>query len=218
MSTNDELIEALTKEREALLEQISLLRTEVRGGKKQSDLEQIEKALAVLEDPFDSQNARKIIGEIPPDEECPEGQVLRWVSPRYREVRGLRGWEPLQWGDQYTGEKGEKLKGIIPEVPRFIQGADHLDSYVRSGDVILARLDKRIWNARQTKRVLEDARRKGQLNVTEPIRLREGVYLTGDGIKTDSEPTFRKSPSDPAAPFDPESGEGAHRTQLTTPE
>jgi hypothetical protein len=218
MSTNRELIQELQEQNKILQDNIAHLKKQVKEGEPAAHRDTLDDAIAVLDDPYDVQNPFKIIGDIPPDEEFPEGQVLRWLNPRYREVRMWRGWVPLQWGDKYTGENGEKLKALVAEPPHHMQGPDRLDSYVRRGDTILGRLDKRIWDARQSRRVLEDARRRGRLEDSEPVKLRSGVYLTGDGIKRDEDPKYRREPGAPEVPFDERSGEGTHRTQLTKTE
>jgi hypothetical protein len=214
MSTNKELLEELQANNALLQEEIARLKTRLDEGDTKAERDLIDEAIAVLDDPYDVQNPHKILGPIPPDDEFPEGQMLRWLNPRYRDNRMMRGWVYMQGGDKYTGENGEKLKGLLSEVPQRMQGPDKIDSYVRRGDTILGRLDKRTWDARQTKRVLEDARRRGRLEDDKPIKLREGVYLTGDGIKKDDQPHYRRTPGGPEIPFDETTGEGTHRTQL----
>lgn len=213
MSTNKDLIEELQEQNQVLADTVSQLRTEMREGKTQVDRDLISEAISVLYDPYDIQSPFRILGDIPADDEFPDGQALRWLLPRYREGK-WRGWKPLQWGDKYTGDGGEKLEGLISDSPVRMHGPDQLDSYVRRGDVILGRLDKRIWVSRQARRELEDARRRGQLRSNDKIKLGEGVYLTGEGIREDKDPKSRKRPSDPDVPFDKETGTGAHRTQL----
>lgn len=212
--TNKELIEELSEQNKVLMEQLERLRTEMREGKQQADRDVIGEAISVLSDPYDLQSPFRITKDIPPDDEYPEGQVLRWLGVRWRESRTLRGWKPLQWGDKYTGKHGEKLREYIGDPPERMQGPDQIDSYIRRGDTFLGRLDKRIWHARRAKPVLEDARRLGGLQEGQTVKLGTGVYLTGDGIKKDTEITKREERSGPDIPFDKESGTGAHRTEL----
>jgi hypothetical protein len=214
MSTQKDLIEELQEQNKTLMDMMKTMRTEMREGKNQVDHDMIEEAMSVLYDPYEVQSPFRIIGDIPPDNEFPEGQALRWLNPRLRDGGKWMGWELLQWGDKYTGEQGEKLHGLISDRPARMKGPDRMDSYITRGDSVLGRLDKRIWHSRQVKRELEDARRRGELNSKEPIKLADGVYLTGDGIKKDPDFTKRKPKSAPDVPFDQESGDGTHRTHL----
>jgi len=206
---NEELVQAQAEIISDLQKDIESLRTELHEGKNTVDKEAIDREIELLYDPYDSQRPYKIIGEIAPDNEYPEGQVLRWLSPRFREVRGMRGWVALQYGDTYTGKNGELLKKYIPDPPARMVGSDKLDSYVRRADLILGRLDKRIWQSRRLKAILESARRRGSLESDKPIKIRDGVWLTGEGLKKDENPKQGLRPRNKDAKPD-----GVHRHEL----
>lgn len=139
----------------------------------------------LAEDPFDNHNAFKIHGEIEPCDEYPNGAVIQWKNPMYRERRTWRGWEPFEWGDEYTGQNGELLSKYIPDPPQALRGPDRIDNYVRRGDVVLARLDKNIFLARQEKRFRDSQARSGKATSDKRTVLADGVEIYGPGA-TDS--------------------------------
>lgn len=170
-----------------------------------------ESEVELLYDPFDSKNPFKVIGEIEPCEEYPEGAVVAWKSPAYRERRQWRGWTPFQYGDQYTGKNGEKLTAYIPDPPPRVDN-EKLDSYVRRGDVVLARLDKRIWTSRQAKRILESNRNLGKAGSRAKTVLSDGVEIVGRGVSKSQRPRGGFRPEQESAPLAP----GAHRSSHPT--
>jgi hypothetical protein len=143
----------------------------------------------LLYDPYDHQNALEIIGEIPPNAEYPDGQVLGWKRPLNRASRGWRGWVALQWGDEYTGENGELLKDYVAEPPQRMLDQQDMDSYVRRGDVVLARLDKLIFQSRLRKQELESEARKGLAQYPRMASERKDVTFFGDGFTKSERPS-----------------------------
>lgn len=150
-----------------------------------SDADEDFGPVLIHEDPFDNHNAFRIHGEIEPCAEYPDGAVIQWKNPEYRARRQWRGWIPFEWGDEYTGKNGELLTKYVPDPPRALQGPDKIDNYVRRGDVVLARLDKKLYKARQEKRVLESQKRMGLAGSARKTVLSDGVEIIGRGL-TDS--------------------------------
>ena len=152
------------------------------------------------EDPFDSHNAFRVHGEIEPCVEYPHGAVVQWKNPEYRARRTWRGWIPFEWGDEYTGKKGELLTQFIPDPPKALLGPDKLDNYVRRGDVVLARLDKNIWLARQEKRILESQKRMGLAGSARKTVLSDGVEIVGPGLGDSHRPARGFRPQQESMP------------------
>ena len=150
----------------------------------------------LLYDPFNSKNPFKIIGEIEPDKDYPEGAIVAWKSPVYRERRQWRGWKPFTYGDEYAGKKGEFLNKYIPDPPPMLAASASLDNYVRRGDVVLSRLDKRIWMTRQEQRLLKSRERQGLHGGDQVTVLGDGIEITGEGTKQSRRPRggFRPEP------------------------
>jgi hypothetical protein len=191
-------------------------RNELEAGREDADDELFDESEAtLLYDPFDSKNPFKVIGEIEPDDEYPNGAVVAWKSPAYRARRQWRGWTPFTYGDRYTGKNGEGLTKYIPDPPPLID-SDGLDSYVRRGDVLLARLDKRIWESRQTRRIMESNRNRGKAGSRAKTVLGDGVEIVGQGISKSQRPRGGFRPEQESAPLAP----GAHRLAhpTSTPE
>jgi len=140
-------------------------------------------------DPYAGHNALDIIGDIPANAEYPAGQALAWKSPRYRATRGMRGWIPLKWGDEYTGEEGELLSQYIPEAPPRMLEQEKMDSYIRRGDVILCRIDKALFDFRQEDREAQAAKRRGTHDAITHTD-RRGVSVVGEGFTSDANPRF----------------------------
>ena len=163
----------------------------------EDDIDELEKVV-LLNDPYQSQNPFKIHGEIEACDEYPSGAVLRWISPTYRERRTWRGWVPMQYGDEYTGENGELLNRYIPDPPPIL--ANQPDSYVRRGDVILGRIDKRIWESRQAQRLLESRKRMGKATSKARTVLGDGIELFGPGATPSRRPRGGFRPEQERAP------------------
>lgn len=217
-STDNELLIALQEELTIHKDMVRQLRKEMTETKTdaQSELTLIEEQLKILHDPYEAQRPFAIFGDIPPDDDFPQGQVLRWLNPRLRDSRTMRGWQYLQWGDKYTGENAEKLEGLVPTPPPRMEQPGHIDSYLRRTDCILGRLDKRIWVSRQLKRELECARRRGYLESTQREMIAKGVSFVGEGLKRDEAPKSGLKPRSKALhqPFDRKTGIGSHRTEM----
>jgi len=152
------------------------------------------------EDPFDNHNAFRIHGEVEPCAEYPHGAVVQWKNPEYRSRRQWRGWIPFEWNDPYSGKDGKLLTNYIPDPPKALQGPDKIDNYVRRGDVVLARLDKNIWLARQEKRILESQKRQGIAGSNRKTVLSDGVEIVGPGVKDSHRPTRGFRPQQESLP------------------
>lgn len=197
-------LEEELKAQQALTDQY---RRELEAGRDDEDDELFdESAATMLYDPFDAKNPFKIIGHIEPDDEYPEGAVVGWKSPAYRERRQWRGWHPFTYGDKYTGKDGELLSKYVPDPPRRMEN-EKLDNYIRRGDVILARLDKRIWESRQAKRILDSQKNEGKAGSRARTVLGEGVEVVGRGVSKSHRPTGGFRPEQESTPMP----EGGHR-------
>lgn len=151
--------------------------------------ESFEPAAEVLYDPYYSKNPYVIVGSIAPDKDFPEGRVVAWKNFRSRtERRGWRGWNMFKYGDELTGENGEHLSQYIVDPPPRMEGVAQLDSYVRRADLVLAWLDKRIFDARQRRRELESQRQSMQEGSAKTTVIRDGVEVVGPGLKTQARP------------------------------
>jgi hypothetical protein len=151
-------------------------------------IDEIESKIQLLHDPYDSQNPFKIVGEIPPDKEFPAGQVLGWKNPRFRGRRGWRGWKLMEWDDEYAGKDGEFLHNYLADPPEKLTDPAYTDNYVRRGDSILGRLDKRIFVSRMLKMQLDCAKNRGSLSDDEEISIGEGIKIVGTGMTEDMRP------------------------------
>jgi hypothetical protein len=152
--------------------------------------EEIEPEAEILYDPFYSKNPFKIIGEIPPNEEAPGGQILAWKNPKHRqERRGWRGWIPLEYGDKYTGDNGELLSNYIPDVPPRLEGSSKVDNYVRRADCVLCRIKKEWFEARQQQRMIDSQRNVKREGSSKTIELGEGIRVVGPGLREQKRPS-----------------------------
>ena len=143
----------------------------------------------VLYDPYYSRNPYQIIGEIPPDKNYPAGQVLGWKNEKHREERrGWRGWIPMVYGDEYTGEDGKFLPKYIIDPPPRLEGSSKMDNNVRRADSLLCRLDKRIFDARQKRRETLGNRNVSTAGSSGTKVLRDGVEVTGAGLQKQARP------------------------------
>jgi len=144
-----------------------------------------ESGVTQLIDPYENHNAFKVLGDIEPCTEYPDGAKVAWKNPEYRKRRGWRGWDVFEWGDKFTGEKGELLTNYIPDPPEHMLAHKDIDQAVRRGDVVLARLPMNLWEARQQKRLSKS--RSKQAAATDPrsTTLQDGVVLTGPGATRD---------------------------------
>lgn len=149
--------------------------------------QKLPKEVVVPYDPWDIHNPYDIIGEIPPDANFPNGQVVAWKNPTMRNDSsiGWRGWRPFKYGDEYTGPEGEKLADYIPDPPVRMEGRQHMDSYVRRGDIILCRLDKVLHDTRRTLRELRSDAARGRVVLT---YARPGTAVIGEGITNSERP------------------------------
>ncbi len=202
-----ELVTAQTEELEDYKVELATLRAQINVREDAGEI--IESEEEVLYDPFDSQNSLIIIGEIEsegPDSDFPEGQVLGFKNPTWRDQSdiGWKGWIPLQYGDKYTGKDGELLSRYLASPPRkegvAVKGQEYLDGYVRCMDLLLCRLDKRIWKTRSRMRERRALRAKRDAEVRANLTFREGVHMVGSGLLDEARPAGgfrmeRKRPS-----------------------
>lgn len=186
------------------------LKVQMDDGKEGVTRDEINRAMEVLYDPYDVQDPFAILREIPPDETDPDGQVLQWKSPRYRVRRGWRGWIPIQWDDQYGTD--EILSKYLNEPPARMVGPDKVDSLVRRGDLVLSRLNKRIWQSRQLKRELLSAQQRGAFENNQEKIIRDGLRIVGKGLQRDED--TRQGAGESYQEFDLRTGAGTHRTEL----
>jgi len=142
----------------------------------------------VLYDPYTAKNPFKVIGEIAKDDEYPFGAIVAWKSPAYRERRQWRGWKPFAYGDKYTGKTGELLSNYIPDPPPMLAASGLVNNYVSRGDVVLSRLDKRIFESRQEKRLLDSNARMGIAGSSKKTVLGDGIELVGKGVQIVNRP------------------------------
>lgn len=157
----------------------------------------------VYHDPFDTQNPHKILHH-------PEGKVLSWKNPNYRQQRGWRGWEPVTW----DSEIGREISKYIPDPPAKMEGSSKQDNHVRRGtDSVLAVIDEEIWLARQQKRKNKALRKQLAANARSNRALGPGVMTTGDGVQPDGNPRQGLD-----RPIEPPVPRGGHRTRLMHPD
>lgn len=206
-------LKQLEEELQAQKELREHYQTELEAGRDGSEDDTLfdESQAQLLYDPFDSKNPFKVIGEIPADDQYPSGAVIRWCSPEYRAKRTWRGWIPFEYGDDYTGKDGEHLANYIPDPPPRMDNKN-LDNYVRRGDVVLARLDKRIWESRQAKRLMDSQRNQGKAGSRAKTVLGDGVEIVGRGVSRSERPRGGFRPEQESAPLAP----GAHRSTHPT--
>ncbi len=188
------------------------LKKQLDEGKTEVTRDEINRAMETLYDPFDIQDPYTIKAEIPPCGTFPEGQVLQWKSPEYRARRGWRGWIPMQWGDEYAPDD-EALSKYLHDTPQRMVGPDQVDSYIRRGDLILSRIDKRIKKSRDLKTELLSAQQLGAYENGQEQMIREGLRIVGKGMQRDEHPLRKTSNS--RKEFDvKEAVDGVHRTEL----
>jgi hypothetical protein len=157
----------------------------------------------IYHDPFDTQNPHHI-------NKHPEGKVLSWKNPNYRQQRGWRGWEPVTW----DSEIGKNISQYIPDPPAKMEGISKQDNYIRRGtDSVLAAIDEEIWLARQQKRRTKALQKQAAANARANRKLGAGVETFGDGVEREQAPAggFRRTPEPPMPT-------GGHRTRLFHPD
>jgi hypothetical protein len=179
---------ASESEKEAYRQMVEEL-TDLVEERRAAEAEDMLPAAEILYDPYYSKDPYMIVGSIEPDQQFPKGRVVAWKNFRLRmERRGWRGWVPFQYGDELTGDTGEHLTKYIMDPPPRLEGAMQLDSYVRRADLVLAWIDRRIFDARQRQRELETQRQVMAAGSAKTQILRDGVEVVGDGLKTQARP------------------------------
>jgi hypothetical protein len=148
----------------------------------EATVEEIERA-KVVRDPWAGQNAMKILVH-------PPGKHLQWISPDYRERRGMRGWTAVRYDDAI----GRELHRYVTDPPSRMEGLVELGSVVRRGDVVLAWIDEGIFQSRILKGQEKANRnlRKGAGRGNQ--RIGEHGQSTDDGLRDDSNPRYRTRP------------------------
>lgn len=180
----EDRLEVSDAENQILTETITNLKAEYDAGGYVEEPE-----AEVLYDPYYSRNPYQIVGEIAPDANYPEGQVLGWKNEKHREQRrGWRGWIPLEYGDKYAGKEGKLLQNYIIDPPPRMAGSAAMDNNVRRTDSVLCRLDKRIFDTRQSRRETLGKRNISEAGSSRTKVLREGVEVTGSGLKDQDRP------------------------------
>lgn len=128
-------------------------------------------------------------GFILPDEEYPEGQVLRWVNPLIRERKGLRGHVMMEWDDPYIAGKtpaetrANLSKHLFDPPDKFMSTENN---FITRGDSTLARLDVGMFDARQLQR-----RISADANLRKAVAAEKNEGLFGEGLAEDA-PTRRQ--------------------------
>jgi hypothetical protein len=153
------------EELKTLRQTIEDLKTELRGGREASDRDIIDRELALVGkiDPFSESRRLKIIKDVPPSEQFPQGRT--WV----------------RWDDPIV----KNLHEFVANPPQ--KGDGQIDSIIRRGDAGLAWIRKDIADARLLKNELESARMRGQLSEKQRKKLGHGVSMYGDGLQRDEE-------------------------------
>lgn len=177
-------LDALQKQRDEVAAQLpgagdgSTALPEDRPASEATD-EEIQRA-QVVRDPWSGRNALKILRH-------PPGKRLQWISPNYRERRGMRGWEAVRYDDAI----GRELDLYITDPPSRMEGLIDLGSVVRRGDVVLAWIDEGIFQARiqagqeKANRNLKKGSGRGNTNYGAHGR------STDEGLRDDSDPRYR---------------------------
>lgn len=148
----------------------------------------VEREVETLIDPYAEDAPFSITGKIPPDETHPEGQVLRWLNAEARDRQGRwRGWEVMKWGDQYTGKpEDKKLREYgVTDPPAIMASGEKFDNSVKRGDLVLGRLDGRVYRARcaqSVRRANESRAAANRFTTTIP---KEGAVPFGSGLQDD---------------------------------
>lgn len=148
----------------------------------------------VVSENFSQQDPFDIVGRIPPSEpgDPESGWVLGWKSERLRNGSGMGWgeWQPLEFGDRFTGENGEKLKPYVPEAPRRMRGPDRLDNMVRRADVILCVIPADVFDKKQAAGAQKSRARVEGLAIPDGTEVLPGVHAFGGGRKVDTRPNF----------------------------
>ena len=140
-----------------------------------------------------------------------------WKAPRFRnESHNWAGWEAFRYGDEYTGPDGEKLSHYLNGAPARMTGAEKIDSYVRRGDLILCRIDSRIWEARRHNREMRSTIARQNISLADVITMGEGVSISGPGMTKSERPAggFKVGESRPPLPHVDKVDANLLRTEL----
>lgn len=91
----------------------------------------------------------------------PDGFVLRWCNPNYRQGGKWRGWEPIGW----SSEIGRNLPEYLIDPPHRFQGGNQIDDLIRVGnDLVLCKLPIGAYRARM--KAKQDKRDRIMNNLT----------------------------------------------------
>lgn len=208
MASGQELLEARLRQSEGEKEQLMELvaNAEAKAREREESGIPMQPKVDLLYDPYDVQNPLAIVKDIPPSEGYPLGQKLAWKDPQYRDNdRGWRGWIPIRFEDDID------LSEYIPDPPQRFMGEAEMDGYVRRAGLVLARLDMRLWEARNQRREQKSLEARGLANPADPVNFdRSGIQITDEGSHSEEKPSFGKTPE----PM----GEHSHRLNLPSPD
>lgn len=208
MATSQEQLAARLRTSEGEKEQLAeLLASAVSAREERAEAGlPVQPKVELLHDPYDVQNPLSIIKDMPPSDGYPMGQKLSWKDPQWRDdSRGWQGWIPIRFEDDID------LTDFIPDPPRRLMGEQEMDGYVRRCGLVLARLDMRIFKARDQKRERKSDEARGLLNPADPVLFeREGISITDEGSHSEAKPTFAKTPESML--------EHAHRSHFESPD
>lgn len=148
----------------------------------QATSSEIERA-QVLRDPWAGQDALEILRH-------PPGKRLQWISPQYRERRGMRGWEPVRHDDAI----GRELHLYINDPPSRMEGMAQLTEVVRRGDVVLAWIDEGIYQSRRDTSLRKANRNLNQATQRGNQPVGKFGRTTDEGLRDDPDSKYRYKP------------------------
>ena len=238
-----ETIERHEAEREDFKDLVNDLRMRVEA---QEDAgEPVERESDVFVDPFEDHDALdfklsrdetgkyKVHDTIAPDSNFEFGRKLKWISPKLRDEIGMRGWEPVKFGDSFlhgevknieTGKveemPGAKLGEYLNATPSRMEGSARRDDYIRRGDLILCWLDMKYWIARMRRRDEDALKKRLQLQNNQDeynIKGRRGAHMIGPGLTRGGDPRQHQSVKSKYMPdnLDPSAGNLSHASEGT---
>lgn len=234
-------------EREDFKDLVNDLRMRVEA--QEDTGEPVERESDVFVDPYEDHNALdfklsrdetgrlKVHDTIAPDSNFEFGRKLKWINTKLRDEIGMRGWEPVKFGDSFllgevknfeTGKvkevAGAKLGEYLNATPSRMEGSSRMDDYIRRGDLVLCWLDMKYYIARMRRRD-EDALKKRLQLQNNPdefnIKGRKGAHMIGPGLTRDEDPRQHQSAKSKFMPdnLDPSTGNLSKQSEIlsTTP-
>lgn len=198
--------------------------------------EPVERESDVFVDPFEAHDAldfkiyrdengkHKVNDTIAPDSNFEFGRKLKWINPKLRDEIGMRGWEPVKFGDSFlvgevkdfetnevSEQPGAKLGEYLNATPSRMNGSAHRDDYIRRGDLMLCWLDMKYWIARMRRRDEDALKKRVQLSDEGDqynVKGRRGAHVLGPGLTRGGDPRQPQSTKSRYMPdnLDPELG------------